>query len=277
MDPRTIKEKLKSDLKGEIPDLINKDNYISLTRLPSKKNLVYNLEFSEKPKSVPKNIVVKIFQTEFFDREFDTLTKLKKQSFTVPKVLIAKKPYLIMERIEGENLCDFINDNLMRKNALSDLKPEIRENIVRSVQKLAEWFATLHKNNIADTRSVSKTLVLNKGDAHLRDFIIDFTRDELYGCDFEESYVGDPIDDLAWICCSFLDTNPGIFETRDPKPKIELLNVFLKEYFNILPLTFSFSYFADKLIEDLNLVIVRRDLDIGPVRRDTILKNSIDR
>ncbi|GAI86577.1 unnamed protein product [marine sediment metagenome] len=123
-------------------------------------------------------------------------------------------------------------------------------------------------------------LILNKGDTRLRDFIIDFSSDKLYGFDFEDSYEGNHIDDLAWICCALLDTNPGVFEIiepNQPKHKIELINIFLKNYYQINSgFHFSFNYFAERLVEDLNIVIKRRDLDPGFIRKNTILKNITD-
>ena len=60
----------------------------------------------------------------------------------------------------------------------------------------------------------------------------------------------------------------------EPIHKTELINIFLKEYFRInYHFQFSFQYFAEKLIENLNIVIERRSLEFGPVSKDSILKN----
>ena len=106
--------------------------------------------------------------------------------------------------------------------------------------------------------------VLNKGDTRLRDFIFNTETGQIHGTDFEETYVGNPIDDLAWVCCSLLDTNPGVFEMNEPRPKIDLINYFLKSYYEMNPgFEFNFTYFAERLIEDLNEVMRRRNLQMS--------------
>ena len=45
----------------------------------------------------------------------------------------------------------------------------------------------------------------------------------MFGVDFEDSYEGNHIDDIAWICCSLLDTKPGLFEKSYPKSKIDIV------------------------------------------------------
>ena len=95
----------------------------------------------------------------------------------------------------------------------------------------------------------------------------------MIGLDFEESYQGNHIDDIAWICCSLLDTNPGLFEINYPKSKIELINLFLKSYYRINPATnFDFNYFTEKLIENLNTVMSRRGIDMI-LNKDSFLKD----
>jgi len=105
---------------------------------------------------------------------------------------------------------------------------------------------------------------LNKGDTRLRDFIINFSEGVLYGVDFEDTFEGNHLEDIAWICCSLLDTNPGIFELGNPKQKIELINIFIKKYYQkSSSFEFDFNYLAEKIIEDLNIVIKRRGIPFG--------------
>ncbi|MFX0141300.1 MAG: RIO1 family regulatory kinase/ATPase [Candidatus Hodarchaeota archaeon] len=274
MDVHKIKNKVLKDLRQEIPDLIEEIDNFSLNRLSSKKNIVYELIFDKKPDKLPKEVILKLFRTNYAEKEYKALIKLEKQGLPIPKVLYFKKPYLILKKLEGVNLCDFINDNLVNTTTIDELDLEIRDKIIVSVKKLAEWIANLHSQNIITKKNSLEIIVFNKGDTRLRDFIYNITKNVIYGIDFEESYEGNFLDDLAWICCSLLDTNPGIFEITEPKHKIELINYFLKEYFRInKKFLFSFNYFAEKLIDYLNIVIERRAIELSPVRKNVILRN----
>lgn len=272
MYPLKIKRKLISDLNYVIPELVEGLDTFSLNRLTSKKNIVYELIFKKKPKKLPKIVILKLFRTEYAEKEYNALIKLKKQNLAVPKVLFFNKPYIILEKLNGVNLCDFINENLINTTSLGELNSEISNKIILSVNKLAEWIAKLHKQNIIDKKDISEIIVFNKGDTRLRDFIYDISKKIIYGLDFEESYEGNHLDDLAWVCCSLLDTNPGIFQMVEPTHKIKLINLFLKTYYrNNKTFHFNFDYFAERLIEFLNLVIKRRSL--SPVRKNVILRN----
>ena len=104
-----------------------------------------------------------------------------------------------------------------------------------------------------------------------------FNKGKIYGLDFEDSYPGNHLDDIAWICCALLDTNPGIFQLEVPKHKIKLINEFLTGYYKInKDFKFDFEYFARRLIENINLVIERRNIDLGIVSKESILKNFMD-
>ncbi|MHA1509932.1 MAG: hypothetical protein ACTSO6_14660, partial [Promethearchaeota archaeon] len=57
-----------------------------------------------------------------------------------------------------------------------------------------------------------------------------------------------------------------------PLVKIELINLFLKNYYRINPEThFDFKYFTEKLIENLNTVMSRRGLDMI-LNKDNFIK-----
>ncbi len=274
MDTNKIKIKIKSDLGNEIPELIDGTNDFSLNRLTSKKNIVYELVFKKKPKIFPKEVILKLFRTIYAEKEYSALIKLEKQGLPIPKVLFFNKPFLILTKLNGVNLTEFINKNLVNITTINDLNSEMHNTIILGVKKLAEWIARLHSQNIIKKKEFMEIITFNKGDTRLRDFIFDISSQIVYGIDFEESYEGNFHDDLAWICCSLLDTTPGIFENPEPKPKIELINIFLEEYFLINEdFRFSFNYFAERLIENLNVVIERRSLEFGPVRKWVILKN----
>jgi hypothetical protein len=273
MDPQKIKVQIIRDLSGQIPELAEGDNDFVLNRLTSKKNIVFELIFKKKPQKFPKIVILKLFQTEFAEIEYSTLKKLENQDISIPKVLFYKKPYIILEKINGINLTTYINSNLKSITSLKELKHQIRKNLKHGIKECAKWLAMLHKNNLIDKTNEHGYVVLNKGDTRLRDFIYNPSTGSVHGMDFEESYEGNFHDDLAWICCSLLDTNPGIFEMDDPRHKIELIKVFLKKYFKVNShFPFSFEYFAERLIENINIVIERRELEIGQVREEMILK-----
>jgi len=264
MSLQTIKNKIVKNLKGIIPELRNDKYNFNIYELKSRKNTVINLVFDKKPLDFPQELVIKIFRTKNIVSENNILTRLKNQNFHVPKIFSLKKPYLILEKVKGINLCDFINDNLKKTKKLEDLDSTVKTQIISSIELLAVWLAQLHQKNTVMKRRSEELFVLNKGDTRLRDFILDPSREILYGVDFEDSYEGNHIDDLAWICCSLLDTSPGLFELGNPKQKIELINIFLKKYYQkTSSFEFDFNYLAEKIIENLNIVIKRRGIPFG--------------
>ena len=86
---------------------------------------------------------------------------------------------------------------------------------------LAEWFYNFH--NFFKT---NEGLII-RGDSNLRNFI--FT-DKINGVDFEESRIGQPVEDLARLCASVLSTNP-MFEPD----KFKLCRIFLETYTKLAP------------------------------------------
>ena len=271
MSLQKLKTTIIKDLKSIIPELGRKDDSFKITELPSKKNSIISVVFDKKPQNFPKEFIIKIFKTQNIVHENNILIRLKNQKFNVPEILFLKKPYLILKKVNGINLCDFINENLKDAEDLDDLDSDLRKKIIKSIEKLAGWLALLHEKNIARKKEVPEVFVLNKGDTRLKDFIIDFSNDTLYGVDFEDAYEGSHIDDLAWICCSLLDTDPGIFEMDEPKHKTDLINIFLRKYYQTSStFQFDFSYLAEKIIEDLNIVIERRNLPFGVISKTFI-------
>ncbi|MBD3254215.1 MAG: hypothetical protein GF383_03940 [Candidatus Lokiarchaeota archaeon] len=273
MNFQQLKNRLIEDLQEDIPGLKAKNDSFSIVRLKSKKNLVYELTYKRKPRNFPKEIVIKIFQTHNFQQEVNVLKLLNSQKINVPSIIFSRDPYLILEKVEGMNLCDYVNTSLVNAANLRDLDANTRKNLVQCMRKLATWLAELHKKNTRTQKDFSKAIVLNKGDTRLRDFIIDESEMKIFGVDFEESYEGNHMDDIAWICCSLLDSNPGIFQMEEPTHKVELINTFLQRYYLLNnTFKFSFDYFAEHLIENLNLVIERRSMSTGPLRKRVILE-----
>ena len=269
-----IKSKIIKDLKGVIPEF-RKDNFgFKINELKSRKNTVINLVFDKKPQDFPQEFIIKIFRTKNIVSENNILIRLRNQNFHVPKIFSLKKPYLILEKVKGVNLCDFINDNLKGTEKLEDIDSDLKTQITSSIEKLSEWLAQLHKKNTVRKRRSEELFVLNKGDTRLRDFILDQSLETLYGLDFEDSYEGNHMDDLAWICCSLLDTTPGLFDMDKPKHKIDLINIFLRRYYQMnSSFQFDFNYFTEKIIGHLNIVIERRNLPFGPISTTTFIED----
>ncbi|MFX1325987.1 MAG: hypothetical protein ACFE8N_13620, partial [Promethearchaeota archaeon] len=249
MSPEDIAKKISKDLKGVISEFRNKDFNFTITELNSRKNSVFAIVFDKKPLNSPKEFIVKIFKTKKIVSENNILIRLKNQNFSVPEVLFLKNPYLVLEKVQGVNLCDFINDNLKNLEKLEDLDTDMRNQMVHTIELLAEWLAQMHEKNITRKPNSEEIFVLNKGDTRLRDFIMNFREDKLYGVDFEDAYEGNHMDDLAWICCSLLDTSPGLFDMEEPTHKIDLINYFLRKYYQTSSsYQFDFDYFAEKMI-----------------------------
>ena len=267
-----IRQEIVGQLKDDLPELVDKFNHFILASFKSKKNDVVKLTFNKPTERLPREVIVKIFRTNNYHVELETLNKLKQEELNVPRILFHKNPFLILEYIGGVNLCDFINDNLKGVYDLSDLTSELQNQLISSIEELASWMVKYHQKNIIELKDSSGSIVLNKGDTRLRDFIFNPSKNEIYGLDFEEAYQGNHIDDIAWICCSLLDTNPGIFDVFNPKPKINLINTFLKEYYQLNPsFQFDFNYFTEKLIENLNIVMKRREIHLN-LSKENFLK-----
>lgn len=273
MDLQKIKIKMLQDLKEQIPEL-NTDK-IQITELSSKKNSVIKLKFDKKPSKLPKEVIIKIFKTDNIASEINILTRLRNQQFLVPNILFFQKPYLFLEKVNGTNLSDFINERLKGTEQLDDLDSETRTQIINSIEKLAVYLAQLHEKNFVRKKyKIKKKYVLCKGDIRLRDFIYNSDNDILYAVDFEDSYEGNHMDDLAWICTSLLDTDPGLFEMEEPYHKIDLINIFLRKYYRTNPnFPFEFNYLAEKIIENLNIVIERRNLPYGVVSKEKLIRD----
>jgi hypothetical protein len=260
-------------LEKEIPDL--RQNNFQIISLKSKKNEVIDVIFDQKPSKLPKEVIIKIFRTKNVATEINILNRLKNQRFNVPSILFFRKPYLFLEKVNGTNLCDFINDKLKGTQKLDDLDSNVKKQVIKTIERLAEFLAQLHEKNFVRKRyKIKKKYVLCKGDTRLRDFIYNDEKDILYAVDFEDAYEGNHLDDVAAICGSLLDTDPGLFEMEEPKHKIDLINVFLRKYYRTNPkFPFIFKYLAEKLIENLNMVIERRNLPYGTVSKDKIFED----
>jgi tRNA A-37 threonylcarbamoyl transferase component Bud32 len=172
----------------------------------SKKNTVCLINLNN------KNCVLKTYSPDMeknLIREFSILSKAS-TPFKKPKLIEKNlhQHYLLMSYVKGENVCDLIND----------LTTPTQEKI-HIIQKLARWFSQFHQSNTEHSNC------LIHGDANLRNFLYD---DTIIGLDFEEVFIGNPLQDISNLCASILTTEPEF--TSEKK---RLLDQFLKSYQDI--------------------------------------------
>jgi len=112
IDILKTKKKIIDDLKDLIPEFVNKNYSFRIIPFHSKKNTVVKIVFNKKPNKLPKEFAIKIFRTKNIANEVNILKRLNNQKLHVPKIILFHNPYLVLEKIDGVNLSDFINDNL---------------------------------------------------------------------------------------------------------------------------------------------------------------------
>lgn len=155
-----------------------------LARLKSKKNRVYLVD------NGGETFVLKLYRAPHYRRsvtEHRVLGEARRGGLAVPRPLaLIKNKALLMEHIPGENLCDILNRRCL---------PEYADG-------LAQWFAAFH---CRFRRPGGRALL--RGDTNLRNFIL-HPSGGLYGIDFEEAQTGSPLEDIARICSSILNTDP---------------------------------------------------------------------
>ncbi|TFG11890.1 MAG: hypothetical protein EU531_11070, partial [Promethearchaeota archaeon] len=179
MELLELRKEIIQGLRVELPELVDKYNHFILRNLPSKQNSVVLMTFNKETVNLPRECVVKIFRSDKGDNEVEILKKLKHQNLSVPDILLYKNPYLILKKVDGVNVCDFINHNLANRDSIDDLESSIQEKIVLCITNLAKWLANLHDNNLISHNS--EVIVLNKGDTRLRDFIFNPNGGIIYG------------------------------------------------------------------------------------------------
>jgi tRNA A-37 threonylcarbamoyl transferase component Bud32 len=207
-----------------IEELIkNKKKYknVKIQRiLNGKKNSVSYVLIDGKPRIIKWFVpgLKKNMKTEF--------EILKKGNYKINIPIVYEKDeennVLIMNYLSGKNLCDIINNK--------DINIEEKQKII---VLLAEWFIKFHKL----FKKYDKYIL--HGDANLRNFIFS---ESLWGVDFEESRIGNTIEDIASMCASILTTDP-IFT----KEKKYLCKIFVDNYskhapINILNINNEISY-----------------------------------
>jgi tRNA A-37 threonylcarbamoyl transferase component Bud32 len=158
-------------------------------------------------KSKPR--VIKWYQQGFkrnMNKEYKILTTYS-SSLTIPSVYEKdeKNNVLLLQYIAGENLCDLINSTSVS-----------REEKTRLIIFLAQWYAQFHQ------KLQQEEGYQIHGDAHLHNFLFS---DRIWGFDFEESAIGEPVQDIARVSASILTTDPAF--TRE---KLQLTQTFITTY-----------------------------------------------
>ncbi len=188
---------------GALKVVINEDfTLTAFEKLQSRRNEVYKIMGSYPSQPSPQIIVAKFYHQPGIAHETSILREAATKQVLVPRVIGTTSNVLLMEYIEGPNLCDLVTANPQAKYG----------------RQLATWLVEFQNAFQIDQNSV-----LVKGDARLRNFILQENR--VVGVDFEEGYIGSYNEDLIELCASILDTAP-LFT----KKKFQLCNVILRSY-----------------------------------------------
>lgn len=245
---------LKKEIFRDLEEIIPEIEITTIKFLKSRKNLIFSISLKN-PQTLPKEIIIKKFSTESFNTEYKNLISNFQKGILVPKIFAFKKPYILMEKIDGLNLCDLLNDDLdnSTENSIYIVKKEIFE-------KLAEWLYQYHEINIT-TEKKSRILVRNKGDLRLKNFI--YHEKKIYGIDFENVYEGIPENDIAEVIVSIITTSPGdIFRDELLEFKINLILDFLLRYMKInTKFIISNNEIVKCLYSHLKIVAKRRHVE----------------
>jgi aminoglycoside phosphotransferase len=190
-------------------------------KFDSKKNQVFLVSDSFEVSS--NYVVLKIYNDEFKKNakiESNTIKKLNQLDVSSPKIIDHSTDWILLEYIPGLSILQIVDSDRI------DIEPD------RLITLLADWLAQLH----------SKTLVLDpepqvllKGDCILKNFIYDNDLHQLYGVDFEESVIGEPLRDVGAVCSAILTIKP-MFSSSD----FNLCEAFIKSYM---------SHFEDLIIK----------------------------
>jgi len=135
---------------------------------------------------------------------------------------------LVMNYIQGHNVCDVIND----PHTVFEEKEQV-------VSLLADWCVRFH------TFFKTEQGFRIRGDATLRNFI--YSKKRVWGVDFEESRSGTPGEDLATLCGSVLSTDPMFVDE-----KFQLCQRFLETYRKSVPWT------VEKINAEISYALLER-------------------
>jgi tRNA A-37 threonylcarbamoyl transferase component Bud32 len=151
---------------------------VNETLIPSKRNRVWVVETDVRP------VILKRSLSGRGEHEFKMLSDARANGLDVPFPLHRSGEYLVLEYISGER-CDSLINHLFSDEA---------------VEKLASWLAGFH--GMLSTNGKSLIMV----DAELSNFVMSDGR--IFGVDFEDVSVGDPLEDLGCLVSSILGSEP---------------------------------------------------------------------
>jgi len=218
-------------------------NTIFQKKFFSKKNTVAYVLYEKKPR------ILKWFAPGYkyqMKNEYNVLSKLNNK-LRVPNVyeLDDSNNVIVMNYINGRNLCDIINN---QNENLSTKKKIIIE--------LASWFKEFH----FFYKDCDEFYI--RGDSILRNFIF---KDGVWGLDFEEFRIGDVKTDIADMCSSILTTDP-----KYTNEKYELCRIFIENYSKNLLIDYvSLSKF---LSYSILKTMVQRGIQFSKKKSDEIIE-----
>lgn len=191
--------------------------FIVQKKFESRKNNVFLLIKQNTKSSI--SYVLKEFSEEFkgnLNTEFRTLKQLYTLNIAVPKIINYSKDFLLLNYIPGMRIMDIINFDNNNKELLSVTK------IGDIFNELGAWFSMLHFKTLDDSGNS-----ILKGDCALKNFIYNPASDNdlLFGIDFEESFIAQPILDLGTIGAVILTIKP-IFS----KQNSEFFKILIESY-----------------------------------------------
>lgn len=146
--------------------------------LPSRRNRVWVVETDVRP------IIVKRFLSGRCGHEFETLLQARLAGIDVPYPLWSDGTHLVTEYIAGES-CELMVNHMFSNAA---------------AEGMGTWLAAFHSG------LSSGNMVKIMADAVLSNFI--FLNGKVYGVDFEDSRVGDPLDDVGQLAANMLGSEP---------------------------------------------------------------------
>lgn len=264
-EPNLKKEVLR-DLKEILPEI----EITTIKNLKAGKNLIFLISLKN-PQTLPEEIIIKKISTKSIITEHENLISNYQKGILVPKIFAFKKPYILMEKIDGLNLCDLLNEDLdnSTENSIYIVKKEI-------FQKLAEWLYNYHEINIT-TQKKSQILVRNKGDLRLKNFI--YHEKNIYGIDFENVYEGIPENDIAEVIVSIITTSPGdIFRDELLEFKLNLILDFLLRYMKInTKFIISNNEIVKCLYSHLKIVAKRRRVEYNEEILNEKIQNLLEK
>jgi len=193
-----IVRKLAGDRTIEIEEFLHitpECRVLEVTRLPSRRNRVFHLRIEG------GDLILKVFSNDRSEHEYNILLDAMLNRVRVPRPHSLGRNLILMEFVQGPNLCDLVNDTLDPAYPMM----------------MADWFADLH---LAFERD---SITLVKSDAKLKNLLL--SPGGVVGIDFELAHRGNPMEDIGEMCSQILDTDPMFTDE-----KFQLCDAFLAEY-----------------------------------------------